>query len=240
MAQTLRAKIGLVTPTSPSGPHFESFGKLIPSDVRLEIEGLDVLGNSIYELKALTTPIVKLILDRAKTRSWDGVMVSAAPVELLNPDLRTQLDAAVPIPATTALSACVAALQAFSAKRILLLTPFDDPMNQMIKDFLARAGIGATPIQTFRHYTEAIGFRPEEVYRLAQKSLAAASGIEAIYFQGAVLDPLPVIDRIEKDLGVPVVASNPAMLWHILSKLGLRYQIRGYGRLLAEWRQPPA
>lgn len=240
MAQTARARIGLVTPTSPSGRHFESFNKLIPGDVQLEIEGLDVLGKSIYDLKELTTPILERILDRVRTRAWDGVMVSAAPVEILNPDLRTQLDSAVPIPATTALSACVAALQALTARRVLLLTPFDAPMNQMIKEFLARAGIAATPIETFRHYTEAIGFAPEKVYRLAQKSLAEATGVQAIYFQGAVLDPLPVIDRMEKDLGVPVVASNPAMLWHVLAKLGRRCQVDGYGRLLAEWRPHPA
>lgn len=239
MTQTVRARIGLVAPTS-SGRHFEMFKKLIPGDVELEIEGLNVLGKSIYELKELTTRIVKLILDRVKTSSWDGTIVSAAPVELLNPDLRTQLDSALPIPATTALTACVAALRAFSAKHVLLLTPFDDPMNQMIRDFLARAGITATSTQAFRHYTEAIGFGVEEVYALAEKSLAAASGIEAIYFQGAVLDPVPVIDRIEKDLGIPVVASNPAMLWHILTKLGLRYEILGYGQLLAQWRQLPA
>lgn len=240
MEQTIRARIGLVTPTSSSSRHFENFHKLIPPDVRLDIEGLSALGKSIYELKALTNPIVERILDRVKTRAWSGAMVSGAPVELLNPDLRAQMDSTVPIPATTALGACVAALKAFSAERILLLTPFDAPMNRMIKDYLAEAGIAATPVEAFQHYSEAIGFGPEKVYALARDSLAAASGIQAIYFQGAVLDPLPVIDRIEKDLGVPVVASNPAMLWCILAKLGLRYQIRGCGRLLAEWRRLPA
>ena len=52
---------------------------------------------------------------------------------------------------------------------------------------------------------------------------------------GAVLDPLAIIGDMERELGVPVIASNPAMLWSILSKLGRSYRIEGSGRLLAEW-----
>jgi maleate cis-trans isomerase len=46
---------------------------------------------------------------------------------------------------------------------------------------------------------------------------------------------LPLIQRLEDALGVPVVASNPAMLWNILSKIEARLSIKGYGRLLSSW-----
>ncbi len=49
------------------------------------------------------------------------------------------------------------------------------------------------------------------------------------------MDPLPIIQRIEDSLGVPVVTSNSAMIWNLLSKLGLRYSVKNYGRLLNEW-----
>jgi maleate cis-trans isomerase len=62
-----------------------------------------------------------------------------------------------------------------------------------------------------------------------------AGDIDAIYFQGAVLDPLKVLDQIESDLKTIAVASNPAMLWNILSQLGRSAKIRGYGKLLIEW-----
>jgi len=50
-----------------------------------------------------------------------------------------------------------------------------------------------------------------------------------------VLDPIKVLEKIERELGMMVIASNPAMLWHVLSKLGLSYPISGYGRLMREW-----
>jgi maleate cis-trans isomerase len=50
-----------------------------------------------------------------------------------------------------------------------------------------------------------------------------------------VLDPLPVLQQIEDDLKITAIASNPAMLWDILSQLGHRAPLPGYGKLLAEW-----
>jgi len=43
------------------------------------------------------------------------------------------------------------------------------------------------------------------------------------------------LDKIESELKATVIASNPAMLWYVLSKLGLKYPVNGYGRLLREW-----
>jgi len=46
---------------------------------------------------------------------------------------------------------------------------------------------------------------------------------EEVYFQGAVLDPLEIMDRLESEFACPVVASNPAMLWFILNKVERTY-----------------
>jgi len=50
-----------------------------------------------------------------------------------------------------------------------------------------------------------------------------------------VLDPIKVLEKIESELKATVVASNPAMLWYVLSMLGLKHPVGGYGRLLREW-----
>ena len=49
------------------------------------------------------------------------------------------------------------------------------------------------------------------------------------------MNPLPIIQRLEEALNVPVIASNPAMFWHVLSQLGVKDSVNGYGKLLAEW-----
>jgi maleate cis-trans isomerase len=75
----------------------------------------------------------------------------------------------------------------------------------------------------------------DEVFELTKKNLDAADPVDAIYFQGAVLDPIKALEKIETGLGMTVVASNPAMLWYVLSKLELSFPMSGYGRLLREW-----
>ena len=49
------------------------------------------------------------------------------------------------------------------------------------------------------------------------------------------MDPLPIIQRLEDALAVPVITSNTAMIWNLLSKLELNFSVKGYGKLLAEW-----
>jgi len=163
--------------------------------------------------------------------------VIGAPTEVMNPGLFGDLQAALKIPLTTALSASVAALRRYNARSLLLLTPFEARLNQMIIDHLSAAGFTVAAPRPFKDLVEARSQSPQGVYDLTAKALREVGSVDAIYFQGAVLDPLKVLDRIEKDLKATAIASNPAMLWDILSQLGRQHSITGYGKLLAEW--PP-
>ena len=42
----------------------------------------------------------------------------------------------------------------------------------------------------------------------------------------------PVLDRIEKAFDRPVIASNQAVVWHCLRRIGIEDRYPGYGRLL--------
>jgi maleate isomerase len=172
---------------------------------------------------------------------WDGLIISGAPKEVLNPGMTARLAAELPVPAATALRSSLAALKVFAARRILLMTPVDDQLKRLYRDYLAEFDIEAIyPRQTLRAHTDAQRLTTEDVAAMTRETFAAQSKIDAIYFQGALLDPLKALDRLESELGVPIVASNPAMLWVILSKVGLSYKIPGYGKLLATWPALPA
>ncbi|HUF41690.1 MAG TPA: hypothetical protein VMR20_07020, partial [Verrucomicrobiae bacterium] len=162
-----------------------------------------------------------------------------APTEVLNPGLYDALAEALTVPFTTALNACVAALRVYSAPRVLLLTPFDARLNQLIVEHLAKVGVTAVAPHSFAELALPKRMTPEEVFELTKTNLAAAGKVDAIYFQGAVLDPIKCLERIETELEATVVASNPAMFWYVLSKLQFKYPISGYGRLLREWPALP-
>jgi hypothetical protein len=240
MADTVKARIGFVSGGSSSMPHYNSFLPLIPSEVKLEHEGLELYRESLYQIADKKEVIVPRVQELVKNNDWDGVILTAAPTEVLNPGLFNDLNAALSVPFTTALHACVAALSVYSAKRVLLLTPFDEKLNALICRHLDDQGVAAVAPHPFAELGVPKRMSPDEVFALTKQCLNPADPVDAIYFQGAVLDPIKVLGKIETELGLTVIASNPAMLWYVLSKLGRAYPMSGYGRLLREWPALPA
>jgi hypothetical protein len=240
MAETIKAKIGFVSGGAGSMPHYNSFLPMVPAEVELDFQGLQLYGNSLYEIGGKKETIVRRVGEFVLNRKWDGVIVTAAPTEVLNPGLFDALQLALTVPFTTALHACVAALRVYAAPRVLLLTPFDARLNELICEHLQKVGITALAPHSFPDLGVPKRMTPEEVFELTKKTLSAAGNVDAIYFQGAVLDPIKCLERIESELNATVIASNPAMLWYLLSKLGLKYPMAGYGKLMREWPATPA
>jgi hypothetical protein len=235
MAGQIKARIGFVSGGASSMPHYNSFLPIVPKEIELDFQGMELYGKSLYEISDKKEIILARVKQFIAERNWDGLILTAAPTEVLNPGLYDDLKAALTIPFTTALHACVAALRAYSAPRVLLLTPFDARLNDLIVAHLAKAGVTALSPNSFDELGVPKRMTPDEVFDLTKKNLAAVGKVDAIYFQGAVLDPIKCLERIETELKATVVASNPAMLWYVVSKLGTQFPMTGYGRLLREW-----
>jgi maleate cis-trans isomerase len=236
-----KAKIGFIGSSAPSSPHHDSFRAFIPDDLDFTFVQETGGGGSLWDAKGKLTGLIQQSRELIEQNKWDGLIISGAPKEVLNPGMTARLAAELQVPVATALRSSVAALRAFGARRILLMTPVDDRLKDLYREYLAAFEVEAVyPPQILRAHTEALKLTPEHVATMTRETFAAQSNIDAVYFQGALLDPLKVLDGLESELGVPIVASNPAMLWVILSKVGLSYKIPGYGRLLATWPPLPA
>ncbi|MBI1993781.1 MAG: hypothetical protein HYS67_05090 [Deltaproteobacteria bacterium] len=166
MAETIKAKIGFVGAGRSSMPHYRSFTPLIPRDVRMDFEGLGLYGESLYEMEDKKETIVRRVKEMAAEHDWEGVILTGAPTEVLNPGLYGDLEAALPIPFTTALHACVAALRVYSAKRVLLLTPFETRLNDLICRHLGNVGVSAVAPHPFQELGVPKGMSADEVLEL--------------------------------------------------------------------------
>ena len=240
MPDATRTRIGWLGPSSPTSSHLRKVERIIPANVELVYEQLVLHDGVLNDVQGKLDAIVTRAVELTHKHRWDGLIFPGAPREVLNPGLFAGFSSALKIPVATALRASTAALRTFSAKRILLLTPFDESLNKLICDFLGDFGIAAASAsETLRHYTDALRMTPEDVVAYARRAMAERQDVDAIYFQGAVLDPMDCLDKIELELKVPVVASNPAMIWYMLSKLGRKNQTSGYGKLLESWPTLP-
>jgi len=238
--KTVRARIGYLSPSLPSASHVKKLQLFIPKDVEIIFEQLTLHDGRLSDVQGKLDMIVGKAVELTDKHHWDGLIFPGAPREVLNPGLYARFSSSLTIPVATALRSSVAAMQAFSVKRVLLMTPFEESLNKLIREFLADAGIEAvSPAKTLQHYTDALKLTSDDVESLTKKALAQHERVEAVYFQGAVLDPIEILQKMEGELEIPVLASNPAMLWFMLSKLGVRYEIAGYGKLLSSWPALP-
>ena len=218
------------------GAHSSSFDAFVPPEVALDTVRLspqaETAGDDRRAEDAYVAGVVALLGDHR----WHGAALVGTPTHVRFPDALRHIRDAVDVPVTSPLESGVAALHALRVRRALLLSPFAPSLNERIRDYLAAQGIElALPATRFASTDEAGQAGPEEVRAIVRKELASAAGVQAVFFQGARLDPLAVLDTVEREAGIPVVASNPAMFWHVLAQLGQRYRVEDGGRLLREW-----
>src|SRR5687767_10533538 len=240
MPPAMNTKIGFIGSSSPASPHHESFKAFIPKDIDFTFVQEAGEKASLYDARGKVDALIGQVRELVAEHGWHGVIISGAPKEALNPGMWERVSAELRIPISLALRSSAAALKAFSAKRVLLMTPVDDQLKKLYRDYLAGFGIESFyPPQTLRAHTDAQKLTSADVEAMTRGALAQYPDVDAIYFQGALLDPIAILESLEAELKIPIVASNPAMLWLILSKLGLQYQITCYGKLLASWPKLP-
>jgi hypothetical protein len=233
-----RVKIGFLGSTAPSSPHLDSFRPCVPQDVEFTFVQEADAGDSLWDVQGKTEGLIRQANELIERHGWDGLVISGGPKEVLNPGMWERLGVEIKVPVATALRSSALALKALGVARILLMTPVDDKLKELYRDYLAGFGFAAVyPPQTLRKHTDALKLTPQEVAQMTRQTFAAHPGVDAIYFQGALLDPLPILDQLETELRVPIVASSLARMWDILSQLGRSYRIPGYGTLVANW--PP-
>lgn len=238
MNQPVEVSVGLFTAGgSGGGAHFDVFKNLFPSEVHIFYEGLNLPRTARWGFEGQSDAILQRVLEFTSKHRADGLIITGFPIAFHNPGLEVRVSRAVGLPVVLALPAAVAALRAFSAKKLTLMTPFDEAMNTNLKKALAEEDFTVVACPLFESYEAGAAAKigPEEIFQRTRDAFMKASGSQAVYFQGGTLDPLPVIQKLEDNLGVPVIASNPAMIWCMLARLGCTYSIPGYGRLFSSW-----
>jgi len=241
MSASKPVKIGFLGSSAPSSPHHASFKGFIPNDIDFNFMQESGAKTSLYDAKGKVDTLIEQSRALINQHGWNGLIISGAPKEALNPGMWEVVSTALKVPVALALRSSVAALKAMAVKRILLMTPVDDQLKKIYQEYLAGFGVESVyPPQILRAHTDAQKLTATDVEAMTRTALEQFPDVDGIYFQGALLDPIPLLDKLEGELKLPIVASNPAMLWLILSKLHLRYEIKGYGKLLSSWPAVPA
>ena len=143
MPPARKPKIGFIGSSAPASPHHETFKAVIPKDIDFTIVQESGAKTSLYDARGKADALIGEVQQLVAEHGWQGVIISGAPKEALNPGMWERVSAALEVPVSLALRSSAAALRAFAAKRILLMTPVDDQLKKMYCDYLAGFGIEA-------------------------------------------------------------------------------------------------
>jgi maleate cis-trans isomerase len=230
--------LGLLSPAGADRPHFKTLQQMLPREISLSHEGLGLLRDSYRDLEGKTGEITARAVEFVKRSKIQGLIITGGFVTLFNPGLEDNIAAAVCVPVASAISSVIAALHALSAQSLILITPFSGEMNSVITEHLSERGFtvfSSRSLGESRTPGAMSEISADELFDYVVETHHQNPSAEAIYFQGATLDPLPILQKLEDKLGRPVIASNPAMLWNLISKLNAKFSLEGYGKLLSSW-----
>ncbi len=144
------------------------------------------------------------------------------------------LQAQVGIPVCNASIATQKGLHALRFKRIAVLTPFDDAVNDHVRANIEAGGFDVIAIKgTEAPSLPAICETPLQKIRDVTAELAA-SDCEAIAQVGTALPVVGMLDELERSTGKTIIACNAALYWQALRACGINDSVPGYGRLLYE------
>lgn len=234
-----RARIGIVVPSVNT--------VMEPWATRVVPDGVSIHFSRMYIPPAITAQSL-IEMDRtegkAAIRQLSSVFPSAIAygctassiVQGLNYDahLRSEMQEAHGIPATTAAHAILTAIMAVGAKRISIVSPYTREVDEAEHRYFTSAGLDVVGGACLGI---ADGFRlaepsPAALYRLGCEGCDSTA--DALVISCLNTRSHTVIEALEQSLGKPVITSTQATLWHALRLAGVKDTVAGLGRLLTE------
>jgi maleate isomerase len=133
---------------------------------------------------------------------------------------------------TTPVTGALAGLGALGARRIAVLTPYSDDVNEGIRDYIERRGLAVVAMGSFKEPDDRRVARisPDSILAAAQ-ALVCGSGAEALFVSCTSLRLVEHVATLEACVGIPATSSNHALGWHCLRLAGIDDAMPHFGRL---------
>lgn len=136
------------------------------------------------------------------------------------------------IACTNPISAAVEAFRALGAKRIAVVTPYTADVTAPIADHFAGAGLQITALGSFLESSDLVVARiSERSIADGVRTIAGSANCDAVFVSCTSVRMMAAVDAIESEVGIPVVSSNMALMWHLLRLSGVADEVQGRGRL---------
>ena len=231
-----RARIGYITPSVFELNAYD-FYRIVPDGVGLVGVACMVEGwkEEAYK-KALAQ--VESCAQELSRRFCDFVIHGGAPLVLsqgkgFETSFIEKLQAITRVPCTTSVVAAMDAFRDLSATRLAVVNPYPADLNEKLVGYLKDWGFEVTSLVSLdTGFTECSIASVAHIYQAAKRAVREARDPQAIYIPCTNFPVVDVIEEIETDLGLPVIANMTSQLYVAFKAIGMKEKIDGYGKLL--------
>ena len=150
----------------------------------------------------------------------------------LSAAIQQRIETASGTKAFSTADAILAALASLNARKVALVTPYIESVHAREIGFLETHGIdvisgGWLGVNT----NEAMALIDPKVVADLARLCCNGRKADALFLSCTAIRSAGLIAPLEAELGIPVITSNQAMLWHALTLLGIPGGMTGFGLL---------
>jgi maleate isomerase len=233
-----RGQIGAVSPTYLDDA--EDWYRVLPEGVNVIFATLGVEDHTPKEFQQAREVVERAARGLVKLGAG-AVILGGSPLVTLDKGegtgrvaLKLEKDSGIPI--ATSQDAAVLALRTLGIKKLLLVTPYRESLNQGMRAHLEGVGFKVLCLKSALcpGPKEMAELPPELPYRLTKEAFQESPEADGIYIPNPKWQTMEIIEPLETDLKIPVVTTIQASAWWGLRQLKVREAKPGYGRLLEQ------
>lgn len=233
-----RARIGFIVPGSTIETIPIQFYKIVPKGVTLVFTSMGISSVCKEEIEVALKGLEKAAGELAKAKV-DVIVLGGSPPVIFggfgfDKKIIDRIKTVTDIPATTSQTLAVDALNILKVKKLVVASPLRQDQNSLLKQFLQDTGFLVLNVKGLNLQRFDVNLLTSDAsYKLTIEACQEVKEFDGVYLPCAPMPTVEIIDKLEKDLGKPVVTSVQAMIWGAFKILGISDTITGYGQLFS-------
>jgi maleate cis-trans isomerase len=234
-----RGHLGKISPAPIAGRFVREFYDVVPEGVDITCAPLTVQKisrDSMEQMLALVGSATELLAEKGVDAIYLG---GVPPIVMRDPgydlELVGEMERRGGRPASTDVTGVMDAFRALAIRRLVMAAPFEDWVIELIRKYYGAAGFDIVHMKGMPLVTStqrrALPLDIEYTFT-RQVFEECKEPVDGIYIPCGGWGTVRNVERLEQDLGKPVVTWFTAMIWWFLTKRRIRAPIRGFGSLL--------